>query len=434
MKHLYFKRTIAWVLFGVLTLGILLRYNKVLEPKYIYANSIWPTTSSYEQFYNMKKDSIDVLFFGASVAVNTFLPQELYNDYGITSYNLGSEQQSIFLSYYWLKEALRFQKPKVVVLDSLFLNNLHPENPINTTEGLTRKCLDPMRYSSVKREAIKDLCSRDKDQTELSYILTNFRFHDRWESLGESDWDKNEYSCAPLMGYGINTAYGDANYKPFTPSDTSAMAEFTETETEYFQKIADLCKSEKINLLICTIPAESMNDGINNWITNFANDNGAKYVNMCETDIYNAIGAELPKENIQYHSNIWGAIKVTRYIGKLMRENYSLPSHKDSQYEKSKVFYEQVLKDCNITQTGDLPVYLQQINDTNLSVFITIDGLSTDSIDEGLKSEFADLGFDAINNSGCTHLAFAKDKGTVLQNLLISDDVAADGNTTNSVT
>lgn len=427
MKHTYFKRALAWVIFSVLTLGILFRYNEVLEPKYTYANSTWPTTSSYEQFYKMKENSIDVLFFGASVAVNTFLPQELYNDYGITSFNLGSEQQSVFLSYYWLKEALRFQKPKVVVIDSLFLNNMHPENPINTTEGLTRKCLDPMRLSPVKMDAVKDLCNLDESQTQLSYILTNFRFHDRWESLGETDWNRSEYTNGPLMGYGINTAYGDANYQPFKPSDSETMAEFTDVETEYMQKIADLCNSHGIKLVICTIANESMNDGINNWITNFAKSNGAKYINMCRSDVYKAIGAKLPKENIQYHSNIWGAIKVTKYLGKILQNEYSLSAHKDGQYESAKAFYELVKKECDLTQIEKPVEYLRQANDSNYSIFITINGISTDTLDD-IKSSFTNLGFNSVNNSGVSHLAFAKDRESVLKDSSISDEAAQDEN------
>ena len=152
------KNIFKCVLFLLILLCSLTAINKVLVPKYILKNSTWPTTSSYRQFYKMEPNSIDVLFFGSSVCVNAFIPQEIYNDYGIRSYNLGSEQQSIFLSYYWLKEALRSQKPQVVVLDTKFMWDLHPENPINTTEGLTRKCLDPMHYSDVKKEAVHNLC------------------------------------------------------------------------------------------------------------------------------------------------------------------------------------------------------------------------------------------------------------------------------------
>ena len=129
-KLLYGLRCI--LLLTVIT-ALLTRVNHITIPKYTLANSEWPSTSTYHQFYKMEKDTLDVLFFGASVAVNSFSPQELYNNFGITSYNLGSEQQSIFLSYFWLKEALTYQSPKVVVLDTLYLFNTHPENAINTT-------------------------------------------------------------------------------------------------------------------------------------------------------------------------------------------------------------------------------------------------------------------------------------------------------------
>lgn len=151
--------------------------------------------------------------------MNAFSPQEIYNSYGIRSYNLGSEQQSIFLSYFWLKEALRFQSPQVVVLDIRFLFNLHPENAINTTEGLTRKCLDPMKWSNVKVEAVNDLCSIDKSQTKQSYYLTNIRFHTRWLSLAEVDMVLAEAQNSELKGYSAIADYGPESYTTFNLSD-----------------------------------------------------------------------------------------------------------------------------------------------------------------------------------------------------------------------
>lgn len=422
MKRLYIKRAIAWVILVALILAIMLRYNKVLEPKYTYANSTWPTTSSYEQFYRMDKDSIDVLFFGASVAVNTFLPQVLYDEYGITSYNLGSEQQSVFLSYYWLKEALRYQKPKAIVVDTLFLSNMHPENPINTTEGLTRKCLDPMRMSPVKMHAVADLCRRDKEQTVSSYVLTNFRFHDRWESLTETDWDTDEYTRAPLYGYGINTAYGDAGYKPFEPSDSSATAAFDDAEFSYLQKMVDLCHKNGIKVLLCTIPGESMNDGMNNSLEQYADKENVRYLNMCRKDNFKKIGAKLPKENCLYHSNIWGAEKVTKFIGGVLTDDFSLQSHKDHQYDASEAFYKRVRKDCDLTQLIYLSTYLEQISDDNLCVFMTDKDINMDGIDATMKQKLTDQGFDSVNTAGAANLVFFRENGAVRENTVVSTD------------
>ena len=112
---------------------VLVGANGILMPKTYINNSVWPSTSKFNQFYDMDKDSVDVLFIGSSVVANAFSPQEIYDSYGIRSYNLASQQQSVFFNYYWLKEALKYQSPKVVVMDTKFLFTLHPESPVNTT-------------------------------------------------------------------------------------------------------------------------------------------------------------------------------------------------------------------------------------------------------------------------------------------------------------
>lgn len=107
--------------FGMAACLVALTVNRILIPKCYYDDS-WPTTSTYQGFYQMEKDSVDVLFLGSSCAAAGLNPQEFYDSYGIRSYNLGCEGQSLLTSYYWLEEALRFQSPKVVVLE-VFLHS-----------------------------------------------------------------------------------------------------------------------------------------------------------------------------------------------------------------------------------------------------------------------------------------------------------------------
>lgn len=91
--------------------------NNILMYKSFY-NSTWPTTSTFHGFYDMEGGSIDVLFLGSSHCVSAFSPQEIYDGYGLRTYNLGSEQQNLLVSYHWLREALRTQSPKAVVLET----------------------------------------------------------------------------------------------------------------------------------------------------------------------------------------------------------------------------------------------------------------------------------------------------------------------------
>lgn len=160
---------------------------RVIVPKFFFSD-IWPTTLTYSKFYEEEEDTIDVIFLGSSHAASSFIPQELYNNYGITSYNLGCEQQNLVTSYFWLKEALRYQKPKAVVLDCYFLFLYSGYEPLNSAESCTRKALDYMKWSPVKREAVKTICELDQYQSLVSYYLPNIRYHARWMNLSENDF------------------------------------------------------------------------------------------------------------------------------------------------------------------------------------------------------------------------------------------------------
>ena len=389
MKH--FKNVLCSVVFLLILFGSLFTINKILEAKYILKNSTWPTTSSYRQFYEMDKDSIDVLFFGSSVAVNAFIPQEIYNTYGITSYNLGSEQQSIYLSYYWLKEALRFQSPKVVVLDAKFMMNLHPENPINTTEGLTRKCLDPMKWSKVKREAVHNLCLLDEEQSELSYYLINLRYHSRWSRLQEYDINEDMVDISALKGYAPTTDYGPASYTTYEQTDASATTEFAPLMQEYLDKMADLCKENNIQLVLVDLPGNEMNDAINNTHTSYAEKRGIDYYNLCSTKYYEMIGAVLPKENTLSHENIWGAIKTSRFFGNLLKDTYKVEARQDEQFEVTKAFYEQTKKSADLVTISNQAEYLNALLNNNYAIFISVRGdassvFNIPEVKEGLQN------------------------------------------------
>lgn len=384
------KNIFKCVLFLLILLCSLTAINKVLVPKYILKNSTWPTTSSYRQFYKMEPNSIDVLFFGSSVCVNAFIPQEIYNDYGIRSYNLGSEQQSIFLSYYWLKEALRSQKPQVVVLDTKFMWDLHPENPINTTEGLTRKCLDPMHYSDVKKEAVHNLCELDETQSELSYYLTNIRFHSRWSELAEYDIDSEMVDTSELKGFAPTTDNGPEAYTTYEQNDAEITMEFPEVMQEYLDKTVDLCKENGITLILVSLPGNEMNDAANNTYTAYAHEKGIDYYNLCNTSYYNQIGAVLPEESVIGHENIWGAIKTSKFIGGLLSEKYAVNSVTDDQYEQTKSFYEEVITSSNLVRITSPVDYLEAINNPNYMVFMA--GHGDFNLSDAIKSKMHERG------------------------------------------
>lgn len=56
---------------------LIIETNYILTPKKYFDND-WSTTSTYKGFYQMKTDSVDVLFLGSSHVADGFNPQEIY--------------------------------------------------------------------------------------------------------------------------------------------------------------------------------------------------------------------------------------------------------------------------------------------------------------------------------------------------------------------
>ena len=75
--------------------------DHICMAKYMY-NGREPMTETYANFYNMERDSVDVLILGTSHAATGFNPQDLYDAQKLRSYNLASTAQPVWISYYWL--------------------------------------------------------------------------------------------------------------------------------------------------------------------------------------------------------------------------------------------------------------------------------------------------------------------------------------------
>lgn len=208
-KHAKFilRAAIVVVLLTAVASGLI---NVVKYKAYDYNGE---ETSRFPNFYKLPKNSLDVLFLGTSHVREAFIPQKLYDNYGITSYNLGSSDQPPVLSYYWLKEALKTQHPKVVVFDVSIVLSYRASLP----EANVRKALDYMHLGMNKLEAFHALCKKDSQHSEKSYYLPNIRYHNRWKELNEGDFLLDDYiSAYDKMGYaGTFVEDNSLDYHPF---------------------------------------------------------------------------------------------------------------------------------------------------------------------------------------------------------------------------
>ena len=73
--------------------------------------------SASAAFYEEPEGTVDVLLMGSSHMLNAVSPVQLWAEYGIASNNLAQNGQVLPVSYFHILVELRFQRPKLFVLD-----------------------------------------------------------------------------------------------------------------------------------------------------------------------------------------------------------------------------------------------------------------------------------------------------------------------------
>lgn len=385
---------VAFVLVTCLCVGMV---NEWLKPKYYY-NDVYPATNTFQDFYRLEKNTVDVLFFGSSHAVCSLNPQVIYDTYGITSYNLATEQQSLVVTYYWLREALKYQSPKAVVIDTYMLHKFSDNyvyNDMNCSEPAVRKAMDNMRLSPLKWEAAQTIARIDPTQSSLSYLLPNIRYHSRWTELGEDDFTKSSMVAhGALKGFTIMDGTDDnLTYTPFRAEDAEAVEGDIKMEPSatYLRKTIDLCKEKGIQVILINIPcAESIQRYRST--RDFAAECGVPFYDFNEATLYNAIGYNAA-EDLLSHPNYHGAEKISLYLGNLLAEEYGIAPRQDSSYDVTRLVYQHELENLQLQKTLELEDYLAQLNQERYSIFLFAPTAFSACLDDDTMNALFALGF-----------------------------------------
>ena len=226
-------------------------------------------------FYNVKKNSLDVMFFGSSHSYATFSPDIIRRETNLKSYNFATQQQPIYMTYYYMKEALKRQKPKFFVLEERML----AIGEDYTTEGVIRDAIDKMKFSYNKINIISASVENKKDWP--SYYFNIIKYHSRYNEL-----TKNDIKTA-LTNKGINNqGYIALDAKENIIVDNSEILKITEKEKiskknlDYLKKIIKLAEDNNIKLIIVKSPCKLIEEDYKkyNWIEDYARKHNIEYI------------------------------------------------------------------------------------------------------------------------------------------------------------
>ena len=286
--------------------------GRLVRPK--YASGMTLEGSMVENWYAHRKEGHQVLFIGDCEVYESFSPVTLFQEFGVTSYIRGSAQQLMWQSYYLLRESLRTETPRAVVLSICSLRYAEPQN-----EAYNRMTLDGMRLGVDKFEAVRS--SLTEGESELSFYLPLLRYHDRIFQLTAED--ARYLFAGPELTY--NGYLMRTERVPYTRLPAAPVLQdpaFGEKPVAYLDRIVDLCRERGIELILvkspCLYPA--WYEAWDEWLEGYAREKGVEYINAIP--LMDEMGIDLSADTYDggIHLNVYGAEKYTRWLGEHLRE------------------------------------------------------------------------------------------------------------------
>lgn len=302
LRKVIFKTTLFFVCFCVLFAGV---QNLLCRKE---TEGVWNNTSKRAGFYNAPENEFDVIFFGSSNTYCSFNPLILWEETGVKSYVFATQNQPIWATYYYMKDAFKRQTPKLAVLDVLMLTK-HTEY---FDDGVNYSFADDMPFSLDKIRLVQASAPRD-GQFDLLFNFT--KYHSRWNELTKTDWTfRRGEQRDSMYGYTFLTdTYADAIMHDVSGVETTA--ELYEKNVEYFEKIVSLCRENGVELMLVKTPNNktTAQEAHYKAIHALAAENGLELVDY--NALYPEIGLDLKTDFYdKSHLNFRGAEKFTRYF------------------------------------------------------------------------------------------------------------------------
>lgn len=353
--------------FLIILLLILSYWNTVFKVK--FGDGIYDVT----KFYELDENSVDVLVIGSSHAFENFNTGILWDEYGMATYILGGSFQPMWNTYYYLKEALKTQKPNLIVLEgyctAIYSEFIDDSRIIKNNYGL--------KWSSDKVESLKVSAPKERWR---EFFLEYIQYHSRYKELTREDFFDNQGN--PLYydwkGFGCNMVT-----TPMESIDVSGVtdrAELFEKTEKYYRATIELAKANDIPIIVIIAPYAGINDAeqrIFNKAGDIATELGVPFLN-CNL-ITSQIGINYLTDAADYgHLNHRGNQKFSRYIGQYLSDRFELTDRRgDTKYaswDRQADFIRQMIFNQELVETVDVYSLLNKIKNDKYWTFVSLDG------------------------------------------------------------
>lgn len=270
--------------------------------------------SNLHGFYNLEENSLDIIFYGSSHAYCTFNPTFYKEQMSIDSYVLASAEQPLSATYYNIKESLRTQKPKIIVLE-IYMASFRTES---IKKSRHYQIASPMKFSTNKLELVDNLSQDTESYFSLLFHL--FLYHTRWNNLTINDYTFfSKEITSPNNGY-IGLEKSEKVTVANIENETSGN--IIPENLNYLNKLVELTNNEGIELVFVYAPFPSMSDNLYEsyrGIKNFAIENNIEFYDGWEN--FETFNFDLDSDFYDSgHLNVNGGKKFNAHFTEYLEE------------------------------------------------------------------------------------------------------------------
>lgn len=318
---------------------------------------------SMDGFYRLERNTADVMFYGSSHIYAGVNVVDLWDDYGIAGFNLAGTMQTLWNTYYNMEETLKYQSPKVMVVD---LYGLLIEDEYYGSSNVIKN-VSSMRFSLNK---MKNVWNSVPHEDVLTYLASYPLTHDSCTELTQGNYDETVNSLGGEWYKGYKPTYAVTAYDALPQIDANPEAVLpTEKNREYLDRITALAKEHQIQLVFTVVPYAGLQEkdqSLYRWAQEYAEENNILFLNG---NLYlEEMGFDPATDYAEAsHLNYNGSCKYTAYLGRWLKENFELEDRRGGQawdswqkYSDSYAAYEQNLE---LKRCGDVESYLRKLEE-----------------------------------------------------------------------
>lgn len=274
---------------------------------------------SSREIFHEPKNSIDILVIGTSDVYSGVSPLEWWNQYGYSGFAWGEPAQRVFDTHEYLKKIYRDQSPKVVFLEigNLYRDQTDEQNLDSMAKAYIANVFPIVTYHrNLAPKKFLNLTAKPASITK-GYLLRLGTMRPSEPPTGYMAPDGN---CAPINSF----------------------------SSKELEDCIELCRTHGSSVVLLSIPSfTDWNMEKHNSVLKLADQDQIPYLDL-NLALKKEINWDTDSVDGGKHLNFKGAEKVSTYLGKYLKEHYTLPDHKEeSSYHSWKVDYQDYAKEIN---------------------------------------------------------------------------------------